>query len=101
MRLLLYPLFGAAILANAPAQFSFTDRTELLSAAGLGSRESSGVAIGVADMNGDGRDDIVRFDNTEALSVEYQTTPEAVFVQHVDGNVLPSKVWATVIADEP
>ncbi len=84
---------------HALAQFSFSDETSLLNTAGVGSSPfTSGVAMCVCDMNGDGRDDIVRIQNATTVSIEYQTTPDAAFDHMVFGSTGLS-VWAVAAAD--
>ena len=52
------------------AQVTFTNATSNLVNPNL----TSGVAIGVCDMNGDGLDDIIRLDDARYLQIEYQNT---------------------------
>ncbi|MEO1844015.1 MAG: VCBS repeat-containing protein, partial [Akkermansiaceae bacterium] len=69
------PLAVLSAISTSPfalAQFSFTDETDLLS-----ENVRSGVPMAVADMNGDGRDDLVRLHDTRTLSIEYQAAPGA------------------------
>lgn len=61
-------------LSVAAQSIPFINQTSLLSTTAY----SSGNAIAVCDMNNDGKDDIVRSDNT-TMSIEYQTTPNAAF----------------------
>ncbi len=76
------------------AQVSFTNSNSLLGNDLL----TSGVAIGVADMNADGLDDIIRFDGAIFLEIEYQTQ---------SGNFTRAEInpgqflfpWAVCIAD--
>ena len=83
----------------ARAQFSFTDRTSLLSNAGFGaSRCSSGVAMGVVDMDGDGKDDIIRLHDAQELAIEIQTTPGGAFGHRFVGTAAISP-WALCVAD--
>ncbi|MFL0354605.1 FG-GAP-like repeat-containing protein [Xanthomarina sp. GH4-25] len=62
---------------------------------------NSGCAIGVADMNGDGLDDLVRLRNARYLEVEYQsTTPGGDFTRLNYGSITGSgSEWGMVIAD--
>jgi hypothetical protein len=60
---------------------------------------SSGIAIGVVDMNGDRRDDIIRIHDMEELSIEYQAAPGAPF-GHLDlGELAPPAAWSLCAAD--
>lgn len=91
----LYTLLFLAIATATQAQISFSNQTSLLTNS---TSFSSGVAVGIADMNGDGLDDIVRLGNTSNLSVEYQTTPNGAFTNYAYGEV-PEDAWAMVIGD--
>ena len=55
--------------ATSSNSISFSDRSDLLA----DSTSYSGVAMGVVDMNQDGRDDIVRLQNGRNLFVDYQS----------------------------
>lgn len=74
-------------------QISFTSGNSALINASL----SSGVAIGVVDMNGDGLDDIIRLDNASSLEIEYQNT-NGNFTRFNYGTTGGSK-WGMAIAD--
>ncbi len=97
-------LFGNACIIVAllvpglvAAQLSFTDGTSDL----LSADNNSGCAIGVADMNGDGKDDIVRFyDNQRSMRIEYQQASNAPFTTFDYGR-LPASIstWAVALAD--
>ncbi len=90
-------LAGLSLLAlyapDAHALDPFTDGSDLLVNADL----SSGVAIGVADMNADGLDDIVRLDNTQFLEIEYQQ--EDGSFTRVEGGSTGTASWSIAIAD--
>lgn len=58
----------------------------------------SGVCIGVADMNGDGLDDIIRLDSAIYLSVEYQNSGGS-FGNHYIGKVSIAPQWSLCVAD--
>lgn len=71
-----WPAFG---------QIAFLDSTQYLDNVGL----LSGTPVGIADMNGDGLEDLIILDNRQELYIEYQqaTTPffNSLFVQSLDG----------------
>jgi hypothetical protein len=90
----LYTLLFLAVAVAMQAQISFSNQTSLL---GQGSFYS-GVAVGIADMNGDGLDDVVRLGNGSNLSVEYQSLPNGNFANYTYGNV-PDDAWAMVLGD--
>ena len=79
------------------AQLSFTDSTSAL----LSADNNSGCAMGVTDMNGDGKDDIVRFYNSHRnMRIEYQQASGAPFTTFDYGR-LPGNIstWAVALAD--
>ena len=78
---------------TAQALDPFTNASDTLGNSGL----SSGVAIGVTDMNADGLDDIVRLDDADSLEIEYQQ-PDGSFVNYVFGN-LPGSQWGMALGD--
>ena len=77
------------------AQITFSNQTNLLNDPTL---FYSGVAVGIADMNGDGLDDIVRLNEGNMLSIEYQTMPDMPFANYTHGAV-EGDAWAMVIGD--
>ena len=90
-------LLGAGLVAlhSAPAQAiePFTDATETLAHSGL----RSGVSMGVADMNGDGLDDLVRLDRSQLLQVEYQQEDGSFELNDIGGLGIGS--WSVAIGD--
>jgi len=77
------------------SQVSFTDQTSLLSNTDF----HSGVAMGVADMNGDGLDDIVRLGQARILNIEYQTPAGGPFINFLHGPVSNNHQWSMCVAD--
>lgn len=76
------------------SQVTFTNSNSLL----VNSSLTSGVAIGVSDMNGDGLDDIVRLHDASSLQIEYQTAGGGNFTQYNYGST-GSSHWGLAIAD--
>mgnify|MGYP000138527562 CR=1 FL=1 len=76
------------------AQISFTDSSSNL----VNSSLTSGVAIGVCDMNGDGLDDIIRLNNASDLEIEYQSLG-GVFTRLDYGDLGTASEWGLAIAD--
>ncbi|MFN4081384.1 MAG: FG-GAP-like repeat-containing protein [Saprospiraceae bacterium] len=75
------------------AQIQFVNASHL-----LGSEPNfSGVAMGVCDVNGDGQDDIVRFDGNSLLQVLYQTGTGGAFLRQDLGFF--SEPWGLCIGD--
>lgn len=76
------------------SQVTFTNSNSLLVNASL----TSGVAIGVSDMNGDGLDDIVRLHDASSLQIEYQTPGGGNFTRYNYGST-GSTHWGLAVAD--
>ena len=90
--LLCMSAFSASLFAqNLPV--SFTDRTDLLPTS-----NHCGVCMAVVDMNGDGKDDIVRYNQGRELNIEYQNA-DGSFQRTVVGNIANSSQWITAVAD--
>ncbi len=85
------------ILVSHPlaAQVTFTDST---SSALTANTCNSGCAIGIADMNGDGKDDIVHLENARDLHIEYQNLPGQTFGHFSYGDVGGAS-WGMCIGD--
>lgn len=81
----------AAATANSVA---FSDSSALLP----DSTSFSGVAMGVADMNQDGRDDIVRLRNARGLFIDYQNS-NGSFSSLSLGNVSATFQWGMALGD--
>jgi len=77
------------------AQVSFSDE----SATFLNGSYNSGVAICVADMNGDGLDDIVHLDDGSVLMIEYQQGGGEKFVTESIGSFGSNNPWAMCVGD--
>ncbi|MFN4254082.1 MAG: FG-GAP-like repeat-containing protein [Saprospiraceae bacterium] len=88
-------LFAAVFAQALSAQVSFTNRTNLLKTNSV----RSGAAMAVADMNGDGLDDIVRMNQTHDLRIEYQTSPNQPFETRFVEQITPEEVWGIAVAD--
>jgi hypothetical protein len=76
-------------------QIAFSDKTYLLDNP---NGFTSGIAVAIADMNGDGLDDIVRLNNAAQLNIEYQTLNEQVFT-HFNYGMVPGEAWAVAVGD--
>ena len=87
-------LLTIATSVMAWSQISFTERTSLLGDAAL-----SGAPMAVVDMNGDGRDDLVRLSGTQTLLIDYQQRPGEPFSSYVYGAVPRGSIWAICAAD--
>jgi len=77
------------------AQINFVKHADLLTPAS----HFSGVAIAVLDMNGDGKDDIVRMNQGYELAVEYQTAPKKPFSHLTIGDVSHASQWGICAGD--
>ncbi len=77
------------------AQISFSDKTHLFSK----ENHFSGVAMGIIDMNGDGRDDIVRQNYGMELNIELQSQPDQKFVGIEGISTGLNSQWSMCMAD--
>lgn len=91
----MYTVVILLICSTTYAQIAFTNQTSLLT----NTSHFSGVHMGISDMNGDGLDDIIRYQQGTALNIEYQTLPNSGFTSYTFGNVASSSQWSTCIAD--
>jgi hypothetical protein len=72
----------------------FTDATSSLPNTNI----HSGVAMGIADMNGDGMDDIVRLSGAQEVLIEFQRS-NGSFGHYTMGFAFAAKQWGLAIAD--
>ncbi|MCW5907383.1 MAG: VCBS repeat-containing protein [Chitinophagales bacterium] len=93
----LFALLGifAANILIAQAPFSFTNANNKLS----NSNFHSGNAISVADMNGDGLDDIARLDQARDLYYELQRTGQTFQSITAGSTSTSSNCWSMVVGD--
>ena len=73
---------------------NFNNQTQLLSSGAF----SSVLIVGVADMNGDKLDDIIRLEDGKDLTIEYQTCGSN-FYSYTFGEVSQNQQWSMAIAD--
>lgn len=79
------------------AQTTFSNKTNLLFDPNL---HFSGSAIGVADMNGDGLDDIIRLNQAKDLSIEFQTSGNKPFRHlNIGFTSVQEEQWGLCIGD--
>ncbi len=88
--------FGLAFCFTSlsTAQIQFTNNSELLDNNLL----VGGFAMGVADMNGDALDDIIRFHQAEMLEIEFQQE-DGTFVRENIGAITNDAAWSVAVAD--
>lgn len=60
---------------------------------------SSGTAMGVVDLNGDRRDDIVRIHDVQQLVFEFQGAPDQAFQSHLEGTISFGWGWSVCAGD--
>lgn len=77
------------------SQISFTNQTNVLNNP---NGFTSGNVLGVADMNADGYDDIIRMNNSNMLSIEYQNPDSFSYTNYTHGQV-SGNAWAIVVGD--
>jgi len=73
---------------------TFTDRTDLLL-----TDNYSGVCMGIVDLNGDGKDDILRYNLGRVLNIEFQNDPNSAFTHFDGGPISNFPEWSTAVAD--
>ena len=81
---------------------AFTDRTSRVPGTSAANTTAySGTPMAVADMNGDGRDDIIRLHTGQSLQLRFQQPGGANFTSYNFGTASPSnqKPWGIAIAD--
>ncbi|MFN3875994.1 MAG: FG-GAP-like repeat-containing protein [Flavobacteriales bacterium] len=85
---------GAALLSATAlrAQTAFTNSSSLMSLS------TSGGCMGVVDMNGDGRDDILKLNNSKTLVIDYQNH-DGTFTTVSYGNMSTASQWGFAAAD--
>ncbi|MEQ1746444.1 MAG: FG-GAP-like repeat-containing protein [Saprospiraceae bacterium] len=88
-------ILGFACCNDLFSQIYFTKKTDLLTP----QKHQSGVAIGVLDMNGDSRDDILRMDRGRQLAIELQAAPGTPFQKTPIGSVGNQSQWALCAGD--
>lgn len=77
---------------NTPV--SFDNKTNLLPVSVF-----SGAPIGVADMNGDNKDDIIHLDNKLTFKISFQNGPNQAFTTQNYGQLNGGSEWALCVAD--
>lgn len=93
--LTLYFLSCLFLSQSLYAQISFNNRNDLLNKADF----HSGVAMGVTDMNNDGKDDIIRMDEGYDLQIEYQNGTNETFTSQYIGEMSNFSKWSMCIGD--
>jgi len=58
----------------------------------------SGAPVAIVDMNMDGRDDIIRIDDTENIIIDYNM-PSGFFTSFNYGSATNNSIWAMAVAD--
>ncbi len=91
---LAFSLTGLIAVAQTP-QIPFTNQTTLLPT----STFHSGNAVGVCDMNADGKDDIVRASGNTTMFIDYQGAPNATFTEASFGSNTIGDPWAMCVGD--
>lgn len=77
------------------SQINFSSAPQLI----RNSPHFSGSVLGISDMDGDGRDDIIRLESSRLLSIEYQSAPEQPFRHRTLGPVSEFEQWSVAIGD--
>ena len=85
-------LLGGSAMAQSP--FSFTNANSRLATPAF----HSGVAVTVADVDGDGLDDVIRLSQGHDLYIEYQKTGNQFVTVHI-GDFGNASAWGMSVAD--
>ncbi|HEU4717477.1 MAG TPA: FG-GAP-like repeat-containing protein [Bacteroidia bacterium] len=93
-KFVLAPAFLLPFFAAAQNVISFSDQSTLLPTSNF----HSGNSIGVVDMNGDKKDDIVRASNNATMYIEYQNAPNATFSENSFANSIGDP-WGMCVGD--
>lgn len=92
----LLSLFLILFVGSVSPQIQFSKKTNLLTP----EKHYSGVAIAVLDMNGDGRDDIVRMNQGFQPAIEFQGAPNQAFAHFPLGDLQTNESqWGMCAAD--
>ncbi|HNK86067.1 MAG TPA: VCBS repeat-containing protein, partial [Flavobacteriales bacterium] len=86
-------LIGCMQLSASMAQ-SFTLSTSILT----NQSARSGGCVGIADMDGDGLDDLILLQQSKTLSIDYQNA-DGSFTSYAYGNVSNSSQWGMAVGD--
>lgn len=94
MKHYLLGFFFTLAVFSLHSQVKFSDASDRLYHRSL----TSGVAMGIADMNGDHLDDIIRLDDTQKLRIDYQQMDSLQFTGR-SLNTLFGSQWSLCIGD--
>ena len=87
-------LLGICCSFGLKSQVSFSNQSSLYPGAIY-----SGAPMGIADMNGDGKDDIIHLDDRVTLKISFQNSPGQVFTQQNYGTLNSGSEWALCVGD--
>lgn len=88
-------LLAFALAVPISAQISFSKKTNLLTPV----NHFSGVAIAIADMNGDGLDDIARLNQGTILNIQFQGIANQPFVSSINKPIPGNDTWGMCTGD--
>ena len=88
----IFLFIGIACSQSGP--ISFSQNTNLLQ-----DENYSGVSVAVVDLNGDGKDDILRYGQAKNLRVEFQNGPGQDFSSYFYGQLEGKAIWSSAVAD--
>ena len=95
MRFLFTILIAGLTWSGVFAQVSFDASNQLIQ----DQKIRSTLSIGISDMNGDYKDDIVFLDRGKNLIVGYQNAPGQAFTMVGSGTILQNPAWALSLGD--
>ena len=94
MGLAIFCLLSLGGISLSIGQVSFSNQSSLYPGSIF-----SGAPVGIADMNGDGKDDIIHLDDRVTLKISFQNGPGQIFTQQNYGTLNSGSEWALCIGD--
>jgi len=92
--IILVSFFSLVLVHFTYGQISFQNNTDLLGNQNV----HSGVVFAASDLNGDGLDDILRFNFAQQAIIDFQN-PDGTFTPENIGSLTDGDIWSAVIAD--
>lgn len=87
--------FSLWLLIPIQAQLNYTRNHNYLKSDDI----HSAIPVGIVDVNGDGRDDVVRLDDGKHLNVAIRAANKDQFVEYEYPNAIRGEVWSLVVGD--
>ena len=87
-------VFSLALANMLSGQISFENQSTLLGNSNI----SSGYVMGISDLNNDGLDDIIRFDDAKQMTIDYQNL-DGTYTSLNVGTLTNGEIWSVAVAD--